>query len=146
MLTTNGFVSPICLSLDQICPGTRCKLTRDMWNSSQLCINIGTLHSLISVISHSRLQISYAGEVANYFANSMKEFLNNNSSWNLLINVGIIGSLIIFLLFLIPVIFTCLGWAVWVAQREIHTLHLLNKKARNDMGWRNMKQRFTCIW
>ncbi|XP_037067003.1 uncharacterized protein LOC119089130 [Peromyscus leucopus] len=101
---------------------------RGVWNSSQLGINIGTLHYQISAISHSRLQVSSAAEVASYFANSVKDFVYNNSFWNLIINIGIIGPLIILLLFLLPVIFRRLGSAVRVAQREIHTLHLLNEK------------------
>lgn len=62
------------ISWDQVQPHLR-----GICNSSQLGINIGTLCSQISAISHSGFQLSSAEDVANYFVSSVKNFVNNNS-------------------------------------------------------------------
>ena len=102
-----------------------------VWNNSQLAIDMDTLHSQISAISHSRLKSSSAAELADYFSNSIINFVKDNSLWNLLINLGIIIGLVILLLFLLPFIFKRLGSAIRTAQREIYTLHLYYSKGRD---------------
>lgn len=71
---------------------------RGIGNSCHLGIHTGALHSQISAISRSRLQLPSVEDIANYIVSSVKNFVSNNSLWNLLINLGIIGVLIILLL------------------------------------------------
>ena len=97
-----------------------------MWNISQLAIDMDTLHSQISAISHSRLKSSSAAELADYFSYSIIYFVKDNSLWNFLINLGIIIGLVILLLFLLPVIFKCLGSAIKdCSKRDIYASFIL---------------------
>ena len=102
-----------------------------VWNISQLALDMDTLHPQIRAISHSRLKSSSVAELANCFSNSIINFVKNNSLWNFLITLGIIIGLVILLLFLLPVIFKRLGYAISTAQRDIYTLHLCYLKEKD---------------
>lgn len=102
-----------------------------VWNNSQLAIDMDTLHSQISAISHSRLKSSSATELADFFSNSIINLVKDNSLWNFLINLGIIIGLVILLPLFLPVIFKRFGSAIRSVQREIYTLHLYYSKGRD---------------
>jgi hypothetical protein len=56
-----------------------------------------TLYFQVSAISHSRLQVSSAEEVASYFPNSVRTFVKKQPLWSFLIHLRItIGLTVLF--------------------------------------------------
>ncbi|XP_049560218.1 endogenous retrovirus group K member 7 Env polyprotein-like isoform X1 [Orcinus orca] len=107
----------------------------NVWNSSDLGIDLEHLHTQIYDIAASQYDMNPSKAAAEFLQN-LQSYFKNNSFMHILINYGAAGVVIILLLISFPVIIRLIQTALQSVYRtkvELHTAFLKNKKG-GDVG------------
>ena len=107
-----------------------------VWNSSDIGLGLGKLHSQIQTLEHSRLDFT-AAEAANDFFHTFSNFISGKNILSNIPSYAVVGAQILLLINILPCIVRILRQSIRKLSTELHLAVLRNKKG-GDAGSRHI--------
>ena len=98
-----------------------------VWNSSDISLDLGTLHNQIQTLEHSRLDFTAAG-AANDFFHTFSNFISGKNILSNIFSYAAVGALILLLIIILPCIVRILQQSIQKLSTNLHLIILKNKK------------------
>ena len=102
-----------------------------IWNSSDIGLDLGKLHSQIATMEHSRLDFTAAG-TANDFFHTFSNFISGKNILSTILSYATVAALILLLIIILPCIVRILRQSTQKLTTELHLAVLRNKKGGNS--------------
>ena len=106
-----------------------------VWNSSDIGLDLGKLHSQIQTLEQSRLDFTTTG-AANDFFHTFSNFISGKNILSNIPSYAVVGAQILLLIIILPCIVRILRQNIQKLATELHLAVLRNKKG-GDVGGRH---------
>ena len=98
-----------------------------VWNSSDICLDLGKLRNQVQTLEHSHLDFTATG-AANDFFHTFSNFISGKNILSNVFSYVVIGALILLLLIILPCIVRILQQSIQKLSTNLHLIILKNKK------------------
>lgn len=90
-----------------------------VWNSSDICLDLGKLHNQIQTLEHSRLDFTAAGEASEFF-HTFSDFISGKTILTTVSSYAAVGAVILLLVIVLPCVVRTLRQSIQNLTTELH--------------------------
>ena len=103
-----------------------------VWNSSDICLDLGKLHNQIQTLEHSRLDFTAAGEASEFF-HTFSDFISGKTILTTVSSYAAVGAVILLLVIVLPCVVRTLRQSIQNLTTELHLVFLKKIIKKGEM-------------